>query len=198
LRDDPVWALLARLSGHNEDGPPGKEFSFSESWRLPNDWLASFEQGLIWQWEQSDDRLRVWHPEGFLVVDVPIGGALEQQLMQETRTYMGVAGFEYRSELSPAENHVFSTLERWLEWLMPYIRARLGRALGLRGIRSEHLGEALSAVLLEHQARVLVTATDLDVFLSLEQHPIQIRLAGLDRDAGWVPAAGRYVTFHFE
>jgi hypothetical protein len=27
--------------------------------------------------------------------------------------------------------------------------------------------------------------------------PLQIRFAGLDRDPGWVPAAGRFITFHF-
>jgi hypothetical protein len=198
LRHDPVWSLLTRLSGRHEDDPPGKDFSPPESWRLPNDWLGPFEGGLIWHWEQSGDRLRVWHPEGFLVVDVPTEGGPDRQLTQETRTYLGVAGFEYCSASSPAEDHVFSGLERWLEWLMPYIRARLARALGLRGMRPEQLGEDLSAVLLENQARVLVTATHLDVFFSLEEHPIEIRLAGLDRDPGWVPAAGRYVTFHFE
>ena len=26
----------------------------------------------------------------------------------------------------------------------------------------------------------------------------EIRMAGLDRDPGWVPAAGRVISFHFE
>jgi acetyl/propionyl-CoA carboxylase alpha subunit len=47
-------------------------------------------------------------------------------------------------------------------------------------------------------ARVALTATRVDVFYSLNRHPIEIRLAGLDRDPGWVPAAGRFVAFHFE
>jgi hypothetical protein len=43
----------------------------------------------------------------------------------------------------------------------------------------------------------MVTATRLDIMLRLDELPIQIRLAGLDRDPGWVPAAGRTIAFHF-
>ena len=49
-----------------------------------------------------------------------------------------------------------------------------------------------------HSARVLLTATHLDVFLTLEELPVEIRIARLDRDPGWVPAAGRYIAFHFQ
>jgi hypothetical protein len=78
-----------------------------------------------------------------------------------------------------------------IEWLMPFIRVRLMRALGL------NQEEELAGVLCAHRARVLVTATHVDVMLSLADLPITIRLAGLDRNPGWIPAAGRYVTFHF-
>ena len=79
----------------------------------------------------------------------------------------------------------------FVEWIMPFIRVRLMRALGL------NQEEELASVLCEHRARVLVTATHVDVILSLADLPIAIRLAGLDRNPGWIPAAGRYVTFHF-
>jgi hypothetical protein len=32
---------------------------------------------------------------------------------------------------------------------------------------------------------------------ALAELPIEIRIAGLDRDPGWVPAAGRFIAFHF-
>jgi hypothetical protein len=41
-------------------------------------------------------------------------------------------------------------------------------------------------------------ASDLEVGFSLETYPLEIRLAGLDRDPGWIPAAGRTVRFRFE
>jgi hypothetical protein len=79
----------------------------------------------------------------------------------------------------------------WFSDLMPYLRKRLQRALGVEN-------EELARVLLQHRARVTVTATHLDVFFSLADLPIAIRLSGLDRDPGWTPAAARFIAFHFE
>jgi hypothetical protein len=45
---------------------------------------------------------------------------------------------------------------------------------------------------------VVVTETRLDVTFALERLPVEVRLSGLDRDPGWVPAAGRYVAFNYE
>jgi hypothetical protein len=74
---------------------------------------------------------------------------------------------------------------------MPYVRARLVRALGLESPAES--GQLLCA----RHARVFVTAARLDVYLALAELPIAVRLAGLDRDPGWVPAAGRFLAFHF-
>ena len=57
--------------------------------------------------------------------------------------------------------------------------------------------EKLADFVLEHPARVRLTDTHLDVFLSLDELPIAIRIARLDRDPGWIPAAGRHIRFHF-
>ena len=83
-------------------------------------------------------------------------------------------------------------LERWLLRLIPYLRARLGLALSLDA------EEDLSTLLFRHGARVHLSEAHLDIVLSLEQLPVAIRLAGLDRDPGWVAAAGRFIAFHFE
>jgi len=80
----------------------------------------------------------------------------------------------------------------WLSDLLPHIKARLILALG---IESE---DFLATILLHHHARVTITPTHLDVFFSLSDHPIEIRLSGLDRNPGWVPAAGRFIAFHYD
>lgn len=85
-----------------------------------------------------------------------------------------------------------SALERWLGRLIPYLRARLQRALGV-----EDPAE-IARLALRRRARVHLTEGHLDVSLSLADLPIEVRVAGLDRDPGWVPAAGRYVAFHFD
>jgi hypothetical protein len=43
-----------------------------------------------------------------------------------------------------------------------------------------------------------VTATHVDVLFQLAGLPVEVRLSGLDRDPGWVPAAGRFVAFRYE
>jgi hypothetical protein len=82
-------------------------------------------------------------------------------------------------------------LERWLDWLMPNLRHRLRRALGPTP------GVPLGRFVCAHRARVVVSATRLEVHFSLAELPLAIRLAGLDRDPGWVPAAGRSIAFRF-
>jgi hypothetical protein len=55
-----------------------------------------------------------------------------------------------------------------------------------------------AALVVRRYGRIALSPTHLDVTFSLAAHPIEIRLAGLDRDPGWIPAAGRHVAFHFD
>ncbi len=87
------------------------------------------------------------------------------------------------------EDEPIDPLQRWLGWMAAYIRARLARALGR---------EDAATMLCRLPARVACTLTHLDVTFSLDHHPIEVRLPGLDRDPGWIPASGRYVAFHFD
>jgi hypothetical protein len=80
----------------------------------------------------------------------------------------------------------------WLADMLPDIHARLNLALGIND------ADDLAELLLHHHARVIITPTHLDVFFDLAQHPIEIRLSGLDRNPGWVPAAGRFIAFHYD
>jgi len=82
-------------------------------------------------------------------------------------------------------------LARWLGWLLPYLEARLALALGTADL------DAVPALVCRHPAWIDVSSTALDIHLSLAGLPIELRIAGLDRDPGWIPAAGRSVAFHF-
>ena len=53
-------------------------------------------------------------------------------------------------------------------------------------------------VLCQSPGSMEATASQLDVTFSLEQHPVEIRMLGLDRDPGWLPQAGLGLHFHFE
>jgi len=81
---------------------------------------------------------------------------------------------------------------RLLKRRLPSLRSRLRRALGVATDRE------VGSLLLRRAARVCVTPTRLDVSFALAELPIEVRLSGLDRDPGWVPAAGRTIRFHFD
>lgn len=90
------------------------------------------------------------------------------------------------------ENPEIMSIPTWLTDLLPHLKARLILALG---IDSE---DSLADILLRHHAKVSITPTHADVFFSLADHPIEIRLSGLDRNPGWVPDAGRFIAFHYD
>jgi hypothetical protein len=102
------------------------------------------------------------------------------------------SGLEKERETRNSKLETSSALAAWLDRLLPYVRARLRKALGLTE------GEDPGSVVCRRRARVCMTPTHLDLFFSLAELPLEIRLAGLDRNPGWVPAAGRFITFHYD
>ena len=100
--------------------------------------------------------------------------------------------WELLVNLAGRDDEDAETKPEWLIDLLPKLRTRLVLALGI----DENTN--LAHILLDHHAKVTVTPTHLDVFFSLSDHPIEIRLSGLDRDPGWVPAAGRFIAFHYD
>ena len=78
----------------------------------------------------------------------------------------------------------------WLTDLMSIIRPRLQLALGVSA-------DKLPRYFKQH-ARIVVSAVSFDAYFAPADFPIEIRLSGLDRDPGWVPAAGRTVRFHYD
>jgi hypothetical protein len=205
IQGDPVWALLARLAGRQPDDPPGQTFEPDDQWRVPPEWLKPFSMDVPFEWTTARRRLRVFHTDQFVMLDVALqqGDPIEQ-LERELKAYESlglrvasiesseepIGGREIENQKSTPE--IVSPLGLWLAHLMPYVRARLRRALGVEGTKDP------TPALCLHPARVWVTATHLDVFLLLDELPIEIRRAGLDRNPGWVPAAGRFIAFHFE
>jgi hypothetical protein len=193
MHADPVWPLLAHLSGRSAQEAPGQGFDPPDVWRVPVEWLQPFPEAGLWCWTTAHGQLCVQHPAQFLVLDVPrAAGDTSQQLTQELQSYSACAALVWQRDTLSGSSGDATPLERWIGWLMPYVRARLQRALGVD--EADELGHIVCA----HQARVCVTATHVDIFLALDTLPIAIRRAGLDRDPGWMPAAGRYIAFHFE
>jgi len=70
------------------------------------------------------------------------------------------------------------------------VRGRLASVTGVPPRR-------VARLVLVRLAVVHVTAIDVDVVSDLADLPIEVRLACLDRDPGFVSSAGRRLRFHF-
>ena len=189
VRLDPLWDLLEELAGRMPGQRPGAGFEPPCEWRLPVKWLLPFARDVAdWTWEADAARLVVWHPSGFVVLDLSRDAtAVEDQLQVELVPY-AVSGI---TQVARRRRDPVSPLARWRGWLMPYLGRRVARAMG--GKRWRHACRQM----LRLSARIECDAERLDVHFSLEQLPLAVRMAGLDRDPGWIPAAGRDLRLHF-
>lgn len=192
LRDDPIWPLLAALAGRDAAEPPGIGFTPPEAWRLPPGWLAAFPDRRDWRWQTGFGRLLLRDAAGFTVLDLPRHGAHPAALLAwELRPYRAAARFRLRRLRRDAARSE-TPLKCWLGWLLGYIRPRLCRALG-----QAEPGQA-ARLLCRRRARIGLAAGLLEAEFDLATHPLAIRFAGLDRNPGWIPAAGRSITFRYE
>ncbi len=193
LHDDPVWTLLAQLAGRDPRTAPGVDFAPPDEWRMPGAWLADLPRGGAWRWALLRDRLQVMHPSGFLVIDVPRDARPPvPQLAAEMEAYTDLHDGALLHATRGVRLRGSTTRARWLARLTAYVCVRLRHALGERETRTA------ARLLCLLPARIVATTTHLDVHVSLCDLPVAVRRAGLDRDPGWVPAAGRFIAFHFE
>ena len=79
---------------------------------------------------------------------------------------------------------------RWFNWFLPYLTVRLKRAFAA--------DDPPFDTLCRYPARITWTNTHLNVHFTLDDINLSLRQAGLDRNPGWVPIAGRFVAFHFD
>jgi len=86
-----------------------------------------------------------------------------------------------------------TALDRWLQFLLPYLRWRLGTALKLENAD----GATISRQLFFRRGELFVTRAHIDLVMSLNDATLNVRVAGLDCNPGWVPALCRVVTFHY-
>lgn len=76
--------------------------------------------------------------------------------------------------------------ERWLSKLAAFIRFRVA-----------HAAHGLSVSKLRIPASVELTDDSLEAHYVLTELPLAVRMAGLDRNPGWLPSEGRSISFHF-
>ena len=190
---DPVWEQLSAWAGRRASQRPGRDFTAPDEWKIDPAWLTPWGPIESLQVHATQSRLQVRHTAGFLVFDV----ARAPRLAPLTQASALCANSKpLRSAVLSRARAVSPALPRrgtarWLRCLLGYLEARLVLALGLDAHHD------MPALLCRHPARVLTSLDALEVELSLADLPLAIRIAGLDRDPGWIPAAGRSLRFRF-
>lgn len=81
--------------------------------------------------------------------------------------------------------------------LWPCLWARVALALHDGAAPARH-AKALARWATAQAGRVDIAATRVRAVYTLSQWPLALRLAGLDRNPGWIPAAGCELVFDFE
>lgn len=180
---DPVWSLLARLAGHPERDPDASVLP--ARWAVAPAWLTGFARGR-WTWHEEHSRWVIHHPAGFVALDEPAG----ERPLAARLAELGLAGAY--TELAPVSAPPATSAASWIDHLAAFARVRLARAMPQIG------ADTLVDVLLRHRATIHLSETRLDIAFSLAELPLAVRLAGLDRDIGWLPSAGLSLRFIFE
>ncbi len=80
-----------------------------------------------------------------------------------------------------------------LALVMPFLRYRMCKALGIEQVSANELAETL----LFCAGTIYVSSSHVDVVMPLDAVSFPLRLSGLDRDPGWQPMFGRVILFHY-
>jgi hypothetical protein len=181
---DPLHGLLVRLAGGRLADSPG-DFE-SRRWSVPSAWLRPWPDPGPPLVGGSRRRPMLWHPAGFPLAE--LDGAGPGAASRAARK-SGLKGVPRRARLPALPG---PPRARWLACLRLYLEARLPEALGCSD------GIAAAALLCRHPAFISVDGDRVDARFALDDHPLAIRLAGLDRDPGWIPAARYDLQYFFE
>ena len=203
FRVDPLWESLAHWSGREPGEPPGSRFVPPADWCLETSWLMPFQETPVISWLWAKGQLRAWHEAGFVVLDrtcasADLAESEVRQWLPEGWTANRLMDPRLTGPVAPRDSVESPTarqrraLRRWLARLLPYLQARLRRALP--SLAEDHLLRSV----LRQPGRVRCSPTEVVVQFPLVSHPLAIRMAGLDRDPGWVPAAGRSISFVYD
>ena len=215
LNADPVWEVLAHLDKRTAGEMPGGQFVSADIYRLPHSWFSNgrpvtFQTLRV----RVDGRgyLELWHPDGFPVVRRQLRNQSGHEALREEASRFAKSEFNGGGDknalvqlLPPGKRgrslaachrlgvKIRRPLRQFLAFLLPYIRIRLARSLGIR----HDIASEIVRTLLKQPGKIEVTRSHVDLTLDLNRASGVVRLSGLDADPGWLPAFGRVFSFHF-
>lgn len=184
---DPLWAALAHLEDRDPRERIGERVRWPDGFCIPPGWLDRLAPGAV-AYTRADSRLVGWSEHGFLLFDQPEAepqSLLARAALAESSPVWPVPTGHLMEPVAPA-------LIAWLVRALPFLRTRLARSLRLQP------GERLTSALLRIRARLYISRSHVDLVMRQDSASLRVRLAGWDRDPGWLRPFGRVVLFHFK
>ncbi|WP_028310503.1 hypothetical protein [Derxia gummosa] len=176
LRDDPLWPLLDRLAADLPARDDASARDLDRHWPVPP---PAPPRGR---------RLRTTtRARPRTTMRTPSATAARHDARHPTGRHTGMRRAPHA--LTPARPD--RLLARWLRRYTASLRARLAPALDLPPAL---VGRAFAGGV----TRLWVSEAEIVAVMPLDLHPVEWRLAGLDRDPGPLPGAGRGLRFVFE
>lgn len=185
---DPVWEALAALSGRAQRAPLGAALTSPPRYRIPPrlaERLCSVDEPV--PWARRDGRIRSWTRDGVVLAD---GVDTPPDTRESARGPRRRTRWSDRARPLPlgAGLDIAPALRHLLGFLVPALRACLADLTGSDGPEE----------ILALPARLYPGPSHVDLQAPVDAISLPLRLAGLDRDPGWLPGWGRVVTFHFD
>jgi hypothetical protein len=185
---DPVWAALPMLDGRDPGADPAEAFQPQMIYEAPDSWLRNLDSPTR-SIRFRSGRVELWHPEGFCTFDsqdpAPLDRAWVSQFTRLSRAQRRKLIPETR--VCPVGLNPSPQLRRFLHFILPFARWRLRQALGDTSIEE----------ILLRDGTLYASRTHVDLVMGMKQVSVVARLAGLDKNPGWVLELGRVVIFHF-
>ncbi len=141
-------------------------------WQVRAEWLNAFDGAAKVTKHIGGRRVTQWHSSGFPLSDRNLRAG--HDLLYKTQS---------TPPILPSSRDA-----RWIACLTHYLEARIRRATGPANLGLDALEMPAEIQLIDDQIMIRFELTDL---------PLALRLAGLDRNPGWLPAEGRSVAFEF-
>lgn len=161
---------------HRALAAAGYDPALPNRWQVAPEWLDAFPENAVGLTVKTGRHQTQWHPAGFPQSDVPLR-------TRDARLRPQSARRGHHARLPSAQQ------ARWLGCLAAYLEARIRRA-------TDDPALGLGSLAISGRCRIGLQRIDVD--LALADLPLPLRLAGLDRDPGWLPAEGRCIALHFQ
>jgi hypothetical protein len=153
----------------------GQSGSLPRRWQIEPEWVEHLPMTGILRQVFDGKNLSLWDSRGFI--------------MSDHRAKPWSRGAIRAGERAPGRHTVAlpaNRSDRWVACLAAFIRFRIA-----------HAADGLAVAKLRLPATATLKDDGLEVDFPLARLPLAIRMAGLDRNPGWLPSEGRNVSFHF-